>query len=121
MYPKQDAIRLGDYYIRHVQAMTSEALHSKADIAEQLAWRDRDIDTLTALNARLAAVLEQIDEKIGHFANAPLDPAYPAISVIGEVARLARYGACGIEGGDMKATPPPNSEKRNATAKSDEI
>lgn len=41
---------------------------------------------------RLVAVLAQIDEKVGHFADAPVDQAFPGISVMGEVARLARYG-----------------------------
>lgn len=38
----------GGYYCRHVAAMTREGLHSKSDIAGQLAWRDREIDQLRA-------------------------------------------------------------------------
>lgn len=51
--PKQYAIRdimeldkKGDYYIRHVQAMTEEGLHSKSDIAAELAYRDELIARL---------------------------------------------------------------------------
>lgn len=50
-YPNQDPEQLdrdGEYYTRHVSAMTAEGLHSKSDIAEQLAWRDRDRDQLRA-------------------------------------------------------------------------
>lgn len=36
----------GGYYYRHVHAMTKEDLHCKSDIAAELAWRDREIDTL---------------------------------------------------------------------------
>ena len=39
-YPEQDAEKLRDHYVRHVCAMTSEALHAKSDIAKQLAIRD---------------------------------------------------------------------------------
>lgn len=46
LYPPQDPIDLGDYFLRHLSAMTVEGLRSKADIAEQLAWRDRAIDRL---------------------------------------------------------------------------
>jgi hypothetical protein len=38
---------LEPYYNRHIGAMTSEGLYSKADIAEQLAWRDKTIATLS--------------------------------------------------------------------------
>jgi hypothetical protein len=38
--------RVGNYYSRHVFAMTAEALHSKADIAAQLGWRDQQIAQL---------------------------------------------------------------------------
>lgn len=41
LYPKQDIEELGEWYIKHVEAMTAEGLHSKADIAAQLAWRDK--------------------------------------------------------------------------------
>ncbi len=34
---------LEPHYSKHVSAMTTENLHHKADIAEQLAWRDKRI------------------------------------------------------------------------------
>lgn len=39
-------LRNGGAYMRHVQAMTAEALHSKSDIAAELAHRDIVIDKL---------------------------------------------------------------------------
>lgn len=36
----------GGHYCRHVSAMTTENLHSKADIAEELAWRDMQLAKL---------------------------------------------------------------------------
>lgn len=40
--------RLGDYYFKHLSAMTGEDLHSKSAIAAELGWRDFQIDTLKA-------------------------------------------------------------------------
>jgi hypothetical protein len=48
LYAERDAMKLGQYYSRHVSAMTGEDLHSKSDIAAELAWRDREIDRLKA-------------------------------------------------------------------------
>jgi len=36
----------GNYYSNHVVAMTRESLHSKSDIADELAVRDAQIDHL---------------------------------------------------------------------------
>ncbi|EOZ4489052.1 hypothetical protein ACQLT9_006013, partial [Salmonella enterica subsp. diarizonae] len=50
-YAERDAMQLdkdGGYYSRHIQAMTREGLHSKGDIAAELAWRDQQIDQLKA-------------------------------------------------------------------------
>lgn len=46
LYPAVDPMALGQHYINHVAAMTREALHSKADIAAQLALRDMRIAAL---------------------------------------------------------------------------
>lgn len=50
-YEDRDAFELdkaGGYYTRHVVAMTKEGLHSKSDIAAELAHRDYEIDKLKA-------------------------------------------------------------------------
>lgn len=65
-YAERDAFELdqaGGHYMRHVMAMTSEQLHSKSDIAAELAWRDSQIaalqqklDAMAAENAALKQV-----------------------------------------------------------------
>lgn len=42
----------GGYYFRHVMALTAEALHSKSDIAAELAHRDIQIDALVKREAK---------------------------------------------------------------------
>lgn len=68
LYPEQDIEMLGDYYIRHVEAMTAEGLHEKSDIAAQLAWRDREIERLKAVVEAAAATRlagKDLDAAIG--------------------------------------------------------
>lgn len=55
LYAERDIMHLdsvGNYYTKHVVAMTKEGLHSKSDIAAELAWRDHVI-------ARLMEILGQ--------------------------------------------------------------
>lgn len=50
-YADRDSLGLdkaGNYYTRHVQAMTAEGLFTKSDIAGELAFRDYEIDRLRA-------------------------------------------------------------------------
>lgn len=46
LYAERDIIDLGEYYTKHISAMTDEGLHSKSDIAAELAFRDAEIDRL---------------------------------------------------------------------------
>ena len=48
-YAERDCIEQGAYYMNHVMAMTVEKLHSKSDIAAELAHRDIQIDKLSAI------------------------------------------------------------------------
>lgn len=52
-YAKRNHMKQGKYYTDHLSAMTEEGLHSKADIAGELAHRDMVIDELNCLIARL--------------------------------------------------------------------
>jgi len=61
-YAKRDAIDLEPHYSKHVGAMTREALHSKADIAAELAWRDARI---ADLETKLRVCSEQFDAVAG--------------------------------------------------------
>lgn len=46
-YAKRNHMKQGKYYTDHLIAMTEEELHSKSDIAGELAHRDMVIDELT--------------------------------------------------------------------------
>lgn len=51
-YAERDIMELdelGGFYALHVHAMTAEGLHSKSDIAAELAHRDAEISRLKAL------------------------------------------------------------------------
>jgi len=48
-YSERDIEALGHYFTDHLSAMTIENLHSKADIAAELAWRDARIAELEDL------------------------------------------------------------------------
>src|SRR5690606_10050097 len=61
LYADRDPSELEPWYSQHVNAMTAEGLHSKSDIAAELAHRDRQIrelrDALTWTAQRLRDVL----------------------------------------------------------------
>lgn len=63
-YAERDALSLEPHYSRHVSAMTTEQLHSKADIAAELAFRDQRIATLEAENQRLRGQVETLRETL---------------------------------------------------------
>lgn len=46
LYPEQDPMQLEPHFSRHMLAMTAEGLHDKSAIAEQLAYRDQQIEVL---------------------------------------------------------------------------
>lgn len=46
LYAERNIEELGEYYTKHISAMTSEGLRSKSDIAAELAFRDAEIDRL---------------------------------------------------------------------------
>jgi chromosome segregation ATPase len=70
LYPDVVNFELEPYYTRHVSGMTSHGLHDKADIAEQLAWRDQRIE---ALAAELAAAKQERDEALDRLELEQLD------------------------------------------------
>lgn len=45
-YRHSNSMELGYFFTNHLSAMTGESLHSKFDIAEELAYRDQVIDHL---------------------------------------------------------------------------
>lgn len=58
LYSKRDIIGQGEFYTRHVMAMTAEALHDKSSIAAELAHRDQRISKLAEKLRELADDLE---------------------------------------------------------------
>ncbi len=55
-YEERDIVGMdkrGNYYLRHVSAMTSEGLHNKSAIAAELGYRDEKIAILEDENAKL--------------------------------------------------------------------
>ena len=56
-YADRDHRAQGDYYLRHVSAMTGEGLHAKSAIAGELAHRDMVIDAQAAEIKRLRGAL----------------------------------------------------------------
>lgn len=61
----KDCVDLGQYYSKHVLAMTAENLHEKHEIAEELANRDLIIEQLQAENVLLRDVMRQAAEAPG--------------------------------------------------------
>ena len=63
LYPKVNPIELEPFFSEHMQAMTVEALHSKADIAAQLAARDKKIiqERVKAITKPQQLKLHEID------------------------------------------------------------
>lgn len=66
-YAERDIMELdeiGNHYINHVSAMTSEKLHGKSDIAAELGYRDMLIEKLTAERDVAWQELREIREAI---------------------------------------------------------
>ena len=60
-YAERDHMALdeaGNYYCRHVSAMTAEGLHAKSDIAAELAWRDMEIARLKRESVEWQLIVE---------------------------------------------------------------
>jgi len=60
LYADRDIIEQGDHYSKHVSAMTSEGLHSKSDIAAELAHRDIQLEQAEARVAELSNLCERL-------------------------------------------------------------
>lgn len=74
-YKERDIEELGEFYFTHISAMTGESLHSKSDIAAELAHRDMIIDELShGLRISLDSFETLIDDIHKKHPNA--DPTY---------------------------------------------
>ena len=61
LYATRDIIGQGEFYPRHVMAMTAEGLHDKSSIAAELAHRDRYIAELERAGALTRDMLVNAD------------------------------------------------------------
>jgi len=89
-YANRDIIRLdkeGEYYSRHVQAMTAEGLEEKDAIAGELAHRDRELDRLTAMLKEIAELVCDNED----------DEGEGIIAILEDNGFLVRNGEDGIE------------------------
>lgn len=75
-YAERDSIDQGEYYLRHLLAMTEEKLHDKADIANELAYRDIEIDRLKAAMSTINDIRNSI---VGHQNVSFSEHVYPLI------------------------------------------
>lgn len=58
LYAERDVESMSADYLRHISAMTTEGLHSKSDIAAELAHRDARIRTLESKVSELCFRLD---------------------------------------------------------------
>lgn len=83
VYPDHRPWDVEPHYSKHISAMTSEELHSKRDIAIQLAWRDQEIERLAF---QLKSALQQ-HEWVVATERMPHDNQKVWIVVDGEVSK----------------------------------
>ncbi|EOX5554806.1 hypothetical protein HL273_20580 [Yersinia enterocolitica] len=74
-----EAVMGTNHYGVHIHAMTKEDLHSKSDIAVELAWRDLLIERLTSENAVMLNLLTDISENHSEFVDESDDYMYASI------------------------------------------
>ena len=93
-YPPVATLAVEPYYSRHVAAMTAEELHSKADIARQLAWRDQRIaalkdnfDAALAERDRLAAERDRLRDRVERLAAEADRAARDAVGIAADLVR----------------------------------
>ena len=61
LYARRNTAALGEYYVRHIEAVTDEDLCDASDIAAELAWRDREIERLRATLDAAGALADWIN------------------------------------------------------------
>jgi hypothetical protein len=91
-YAERDASALdeaGGYYIRHVSAMTKEGLHSKSDIAAELAFRDMQIDQLNQRINQLLTERNATGLAIDHALNGVLPEQHGLLSRLQMLSTIA--------------------------------
>jgi hypothetical protein len=87
LYAKRDLEELGGHYLKHLNAMTSEQLHSKSDIAAELAARDVVIEDLTPASTTQATTSDDYteDDKLSNDIEMILSNYRYALDLYGEL------------------------------------
>jgi hypothetical protein len=62
LYAERDVVKQGAHYLKHINAMTKEDLHSKSDIAAELAHRDIRIKLL---ESKVSDLCYRLDHAFG--------------------------------------------------------
>jgi hypothetical protein len=69
LYAERDIIEQMQVYVDHVEAMTAEGLHSKSDIAAELAHRDIQIQRLQHTNTQLHNEIASLNHDLSDWRN----------------------------------------------------
>lgn len=78
LYARRNTAALGEYYIRHIEAITDEDLCDASDIAAELAWRDREIDSLRVqMGAQIAPLKVPMEAPPPKYQSIPTPPGRP--------------------------------------------
>ena len=77
LYARRNTAALGEYYVRHIEAVTDEDLCDASDIAAELAWRDREIDSLRVQMGAQIAPLKVPMEAPPKYQSIPTPPGRP--------------------------------------------
>lgn len=90
-YKERDLIELdnaGNYYGKHIAAMTREDLRSKSDIAAELGYRDMTINQLTEEKQILYKALKESQKLMNAFGMIMVDTKRPKADTIDRLNRL---------------------------------
>lgn len=96
LYAERDHMAQGEYYIKHVDAMTREGLHAKSAIAGELAHRDIRIADLEASTYQICEKCLALAEKNDEL-EAQLNRAFSMLEMNGVPKSRARYVCNGID------------------------
>jgi len=107
LYATRDIIDQGEFYTRHVMAMTAEGLHDKSSIAAELAHRDRYIAELERAGALTRDMLVNAD----NVARAAQTDYYKARRRIAELERVLREATDDLES-EIEARRPGELDRR---------
>lgn len=109
----------GDQFAKHMNAMTAEGLHGKAEIAWELAHRDAQIDALTAKHTHALAVergkLEAADAENDRLVARVAELACAVVDGRNELMMYANGGMLDLTAAEKVAMADRNNELQALT------